>query len=180
MRMLFTAGRRDGAARTLGRIPGQPVSGALGDRLLTNQPTPSASGAARDYLIEARGICKSFGQTRVLNAISLGVCRSEVTCIIGPSGSGKSTLLRSLAFLEEYDAGEVLIEGEVLGYTDKQGRRVKSSLAEINRVRRHVGMVFQQFNLWPHMTRSEEHTSALQSLMRITYAVFCLKKKNKT
>src|SRR3546814_834494 len=152
MRMLFTAGRRDGAARTLGRIPGQPVSGALGDRLLTNQPTPSASGAARDYLIEARGICKSFGQTRVLNAISLGVCRSEVTCIIGPSGSGKSTLLRSLAFLEEYDAGEVLIEGEVLGYTDKQGRRVKSSLAEINRVRRHVGMVFQQFNLWPHMT----------------------------
>ncbi|MCQ9617082.1 amino acid ABC transporter ATP-binding protein [Paenalcaligenes niemegkensis] len=116
-----------------------------------NTNTTQASGAS-EYLIEARAVSKHYGQTQVLKGISMGVRKSEVTCIIGPSGSGKSTLLRSLAFLEEYDSGDVLIEGELLGYVDKGGRREKASLSELNRVRRHVGMVFQQFNLWPHMT----------------------------
>ncbi len=120
----------------------------------------------QDYLVEARGVSKHYGQNRVLNNISLGVRKSEVTCIIGPSGSGKSTLLRSLAFLEEYDTGEVLIEGELLGYVDKEGRRVKASLAELNRVRRHVGMVFQQFNLWPHMTALGNVAEALIRVKR--------------
>ncbi len=120
----------------------------------------------QDYLVEARGLSKHYGTHRVLNNISLGVRKSEVTCIIGPSGSGKSTLLRSLAFLEEYDAGEVLIEGELLGYVDKEGRRVKASLAELNRVRRHVGMVFQQFNLWPHMTALSNVAEALIRVKR--------------
>ena len=120
----------------------------------------------QDYLVEARGLSKHYGTHRVLNTISLGVRKSEVTCIIGPSGSGKSTLLRSLAFLEEYDAGEVLIEGELLGYVDKEGRRVKASLAELNRVRRHVGMVFQQFNLWPHMTALGNVAEALIRVKR--------------
>lgn len=120
----------------------------------------------QDYLVEARGLSKHYGAHRVLNNISLGVRKSEVTCIIGPSGSGKSTLLRSLAFLEEYDAGEVLIEGELLGYVDKEGHRVKASLAELNRVRRHVGMVFQQFNLWPHMTALGNVAEALIRVKR--------------
>lgn len=112
------------------------------------------NGAAPDQsLVQVRNMCKSYGPVQVLNDISLEVRRSEVTCIIGPSGSGKSTLLRSLAFLEEYDAGEVLIEGLLLGYVDKpDGRRVKANRSELNHARRHVGMVFQQFNLWPHMT----------------------------
>ncbi|TAL91343.1 MAG: amino acid ABC transporter ATP-binding protein [Candidimonas sp.] len=137
----------------------------------------------QEYLVEARGVSKNYGAVRVLNNISLGVCKSEVTCIIGPSGSGKSTLLRSLAFLEEYDGGEVLIEGELLGYVDRDGVRTRAPLAEINRVRRHVGMVFQQFNLWPHMTavgnvaealirvkklsRSEAHERALRMLDKV-------------
>ena len=137
----------------------------------------------QEYLIEAREVSKNYGPARVLNNISLGVRKSEVTCIIGPSGSGKSTLLRALAFLEEYDGGEVLIEGELLGYVDRDGGRVRAPLAEINRVRRHVGMVFQQFNLWPHMTamgnvaealirvkklsRSEAHERALRMLDKV-------------
>ena len=75
-----------------------------------------------------------------------------MTCIIGPSGSGKSTLLRCIAFLEKYDAGEIFIEGELLGYVDERGKRRNASDREITRVRRNVGFVFQQFNLWPHMT----------------------------
>ncbi|OWT63497.1 amino acid ABC transporter ATP-binding protein [Candidimonas nitroreducens] len=124
----------------------------------------------RDYLVEARGISKYYGQTRVLNNISLGVCKSEVTCIIGPSGSGKSTLLRSLAFLEEYDGGDVLIEGELLGYIEKDGARARAPLSEINRVRRHVGMVFQQFNLWPHMTAAGNVAEALLRVKKMPRA----------
>ncbi|HJH23858.1 MAG TPA: amino acid ABC transporter ATP-binding protein [Paenalcaligenes hominis] len=104
-------------------------------------------------MVQVQNLYKNYGSIQVLKDISLEIRRSEVTCIIGPSGSGKSTLLRSLAFLEEYDQGEVLIEGVLLGYVDKpDGRRVKANRNELNQARRHVGMVFQQFNLWPHMT----------------------------
>lgn len=132
-----------------------------------NHTSTSSPTGSQDYLVEARGVSKHYGSNRVLNNISMGVRKSEVTCIIGPSGSGKSTLLRSLAFLEEYDDGEVLIEGELLGYIDKDGRRVKAPLAELNRVRRHVGMVFQQFNLWPHMTVLGNVSEALIRVKRM-------------
>ena len=104
-------------------------------------------------VIDVRGISKSFGPLRVLNNVSLTVQRSEVLCIVGPSGSGKSTLLRCMNFLEEYDEGEILIQGKLLGYrADGRGRRVRESEHNIDAVRRGVSMVFQQFNLWPHMT----------------------------
>lgn len=120
------------------------------------------------YLVEVRNISKHYGPVQVLKNISMGVRRSEVTCIIGPSGSGKSTLLRSLAFLEEYDSGEVLIEGRLLGYVDRpDGRRVKAGRAELNQVRQHVGMVFQQFNLWPHMTALGNVAEALLRVKRL-------------
>ncbi|WP_454007391.1 amino acid ABC transporter ATP-binding protein [Alcaligenes sp. Marseille-Q7550] len=131
----------------------------------TISPVPARDPAC---LVEVRNISKSYGSVQVLKNISMGVRRSEVTCIIGPSGSGKSTLLRSLAFLEEYDNGEVLIEGQLLGYVDKpDGRRVKASRAELNQVRRHVGMVFQQFNLWPHMTALGNVAEALLRVKRL-------------
>ncbi len=120
------------------------------------------------FLVEVRNISKHYGPVQVLKNISMAVRRSEVTCIIGPSGSGKSTLLRSLAFLEEYDSGEVLIEGRLLGYADRpDGRRVKASRAELNQVREHVGMVFQQFNLWPHMTALGNVAEALLRVKRL-------------
>ena len=121
-------------------------------------------------LIEMRNLGKRFGDVEVLRGVDLDIERSEVVCIIGPSGSGKSTLLRCLAALETYDTGEVRIEGELLGYGEKNGRRVRASQGEINRVRRNIGMVFQQFNLWPHMTALENVMEALLRVQRLPRA----------
>jgi polar amino acid transport system ATP-binding protein len=124
--------------------------------------TPPAGAPTRRPLIEVRQLGKQFGDIEVLRGVDLDVNKSEVVCIIGPSGSGKSTLLRCIAALETYDRGDVLIEGELLGYTERNGRRVRASQGEINRVRRNVGMVFQQFNLWPHMSALGNVMEALQ------------------
>lgn len=105
-----------------------------------------------DTLIEVDAISKKFGTRTVLKNVSLNIPRSKVTCIIGPSGSGKSTLLRCMALLESYDKGSIRINGELLGYVDRNGLRRKASGREIAQVRRNVGFVFQQFNLWPHLT----------------------------
>jgi polar amino acid transport system ATP-binding protein len=111
------------------------------------------AGGVTQPVIEVRGLGKSFGSAKVLSGIDLVVRPSEVLCIIGPSGSGKSTLLRCMNFLERYDEGEVRVNGELLGYRlDGAGRRVPDRLANVNRVRRGLAMVFQSFNLWPHMT----------------------------
>jgi polar amino acid transport system ATP-binding protein len=104
-------------------------------------------------LLSVSNVSKWFGDHQVLNSVSLAVRRSEVVCIIGPSGSGKSTLLRCMNFLEEYQDGEVLIEGKMIGYTTApSGQRIRDSERNIEALRRDVAMVFQQFNLWPHMT----------------------------
>jgi polar amino acid transport system ATP-binding protein len=121
-------------------------------------------------LIEVRNLGKRFGEVEVLRGVDLDIGRSEVVCIIGPSGSGKSTLLRCLAALETYDEGEVRIEGELLGYGERNGRRVRASQGQINRVRRNIGMVFQQFNLWPHMTALENVMEALLRVRRLPRA----------
>jgi polar amino acid transport system ATP-binding protein len=103
-------------------------------------------------LIEIVGVSKCFGTLKVLNSVSLSVARSEVVCIVGPSGSGKSTLLRCINFLEPYDDGEIYIGGERVGYAvDARGRRRPAKESSVERLRRDVAMVFQQFNLWPHM-----------------------------
>ncbi|WVV62919.1 amino acid ABC transporter ATP-binding protein [Pseudomonas batumici] len=114
---------------------------------------------------------KSFGTLRVLKGVDLEVRRSEVVCLIGPSGSGKSTLLRSMAFLEEYDEGEIHIEGQLLGYVADNGKgRKRAAQARINQVRRNVGMVFQQFNLWPHMTALGNVSEALLRVRKLSPA----------
>ncbi|MFX1765746.1 amino acid ABC transporter ATP-binding protein [Paraburkholderia sp. A1RI-2L] len=118
-------------------------------------------------LIEVHGLGKKFGEVEVLRGVDLEIHKSEVVCIIGPSGSGKSTLLRCLAALESYDRGEVRIEGELLGYRMRNGHRVRASQSEINRVRRNIGMVFQQFNLWPHMSALGNVTEALQRVRKM-------------
>jgi len=124
---------------------------------------PSDKSSTREVMIEAKGLGKRFGEHTVLSDIDLRVERSEVVCLIGPSGSGKSTLLRCLAFLERYDEGEVLIEGELLGFErGRNGQRVPAGNARVRQVRRNIGMVFQQFNLWPHMTVLGNVTEALK------------------
>ncbi|WP_413740208.1 amino acid ABC transporter ATP-binding protein [Sodalis sp. RH14] len=113
-------------------------------------------------ILELRGVGKSFGARRILNDITLQVRAGEVITLIGPSGSGKTTALRCMNFLEAYDRGEILIKGRLLGYRGP-GRAAgdRDGAAGIARVRRPLAMVFQQFNLWPHMTALENVAAPL-------------------
>ncbi|MGV8876787.1 MAG: amino acid ABC transporter ATP-binding protein [Rhodoglobus sp.] len=98
---------------------------------------------------------KSFGDVEVLKGINLTVNSSQVVCLIGPSGSGKSTLLRCVNHLETATSGAILVDGEMMGYNVRGNRLVEANEAEINRRRANVGMVFQSFNLFGHMTALE-------------------------
>ena len=131
--------------------------------VLTHEPVRAPA-----RVIEVRGLVKRFGDVEVLRGIDLDVSTSEVVCIIGPSGSGKSTLLRCIAFLEVYDEGDVRIEGRSLGYRERDGRRTLASERETDAVRSSVGMVFQHFNLWPHMTALGNVTEALRMVKRMS------------
>jgi ABC-type polar amino acid transport system ATPase subunit len=104
--------------------------------------TDVISSAAVTPVVEMRNIRKSYGQHVVLDQINLSVMRREVVVLIGPSGAGKSTLLRCINGLERIDSGEISIDGAALSYQE----------SVLNRIRQQVGMVFQQFNLWPHKT----------------------------
>ena len=96
---------------------------------------------------------KRFGALDVLKGVSFDVHRGNVVSMIGASGSGKSTLLRCINYLEVPTSGDILIEGASLCYrTDADGKRKPRPLSEVNLIRRDLGIVFQQFNLWPHMT----------------------------
>lgn len=98
--------------------------------------------------VEVRGVVKHFGSLQVLSDVSFKVASGTTVCILGPSGSGKSTLLRCINFLEKPDGGEVFIRGERVGFAN--GRAMKEKDLSLTRVR--MGMVFQHFNLWPHLT----------------------------
>ncbi|WP_269454902.1 amino acid ABC transporter ATP-binding protein [Microbacterium sp. H83] len=103
-------------------------------------------------MVEIRGVRKAFGSNTVLEDVSLEIPTGSVTCLIGPSGSGKTTLLRCVNRLETVDAGIILIDGELVGATRHSGRLVEARESAIARTRRHTGMVFQRFNLFPHRT----------------------------
>lgn len=111
-------------------------------------------------MVAAKDIYKGFDGVEVLRGVSLSVHKGEVVAIIGPSGSGKSTLLRCLNRLERVDRGEIAIEGETLCQPDGEGRAQYVSEEEVRRIRRKLGMVFQSFNLFPHLSVLENLTLA--------------------
>jgi polar amino acid transport system ATP-binding protein len=102
-----------------------------------------------------RQVQKSYAENHVLRGISLDVRQGEVICIIGPSGSGKSTFLRALNHLEKIDRGLVYLDGELIGYRAGHHRLVELSNRQLSAQRAHIGMVFQSFNLFPHLTAVE-------------------------
>lgn len=103
-------------------------------------------------MVQAESVYKSFGRLEVLKGIDLEVAHQEVLCIIGPSGSGKSTFLRCINHLEKIDAGRLRVNGELIGYHEKGGLLHEMREREVAAQRQKIGMVFQSFNLFPHMT----------------------------
>ena len=103
-------------------------------------------------MVKVRGLFKSYGARTVLHGIDLDVPAGSVMCIIGPSGSGKSTLISCINHLERIDSGRIWVGGELVGYREHNGRLHELPERRIARMRERVGMVFQQFNLFPHMT----------------------------
>ncbi|MEU7788638.1 amino acid ABC transporter ATP-binding protein [Amycolatopsis sp. NPDC049159] len=106
-------------------------------------------------VVSAQRICKSFGSVDVLKGIDLEVQEREVLCLIGPSGSGKSTLLRCINHLEKIDAGRLYVDGVLVGYRQRGDKLHELREKEVAFQRKDIGMVFQRFNLFPHMTALE-------------------------
>jgi len=120
---------------------------------MTQIADAEAALPAEPDLIEVSHLSKWYGTHQVLKDVSFAVKPSEVVCIIGPSGSGKSTLLRCVNFLEDFQQGSVTVRGKTVDYTTwRSGEGARDMRSNINQIRREVAMVFQQFNLWPHMT----------------------------
>ncbi|MCR5790222.1 MAG: amino acid ABC transporter ATP-binding protein [Lachnospiraceae bacterium] len=111
-------------------------------------------------MVEIKNLKKSFGDLTVLKDVSLSVEKGEVVSVIGPSGSGKSTLLRCATLLETMDSGELSYMGEKACYTDAQGRCVYASKEELKHIRKKFGLVFQNFNLFPHFSVLKNVTDA--------------------
>ena len=142
--------------------------------------------------IEIRGLVKSFGTLPVLRGIDLDVATGEVVVVIGPSGSGKSTLLNCINFLEPFQEGTVRVSGKSVGYNidPTTGIRVRQPERELNVLRTGIGMVFQHFNLFPHMTalgniieapvyvRGEERETAIARARNLLARVGLMNKEN--
>ncbi|MEU7912810.1 amino acid ABC transporter ATP-binding protein [Microbispora bryophytorum] len=106
-------------------------------------------------MVRIRSVRKRFGSLEVLKGIDLDVPAGEVVCVVGPSGSGKSTLLRCVNRLESIDSGRIWVNGELMGYAERDGRLHTLRPHELSRQRRGIGMVFQRFHLFPHRTAIE-------------------------
>ncbi len=118
-------------------------------------PINGNCGPKNPVIVNADHVHKYFGSLHVLNDVSLQVCKNEVLVIIGPSGSGKSTFLRVINHLEKIDSGRITVNGHLIGYTERSGKLVEDSEKNIAAQRMEIGMVFQRFNLFPHLTALE-------------------------
>jgi polar amino acid transport system ATP-binding protein len=122
-------------------------------------------------MVKAEAVHKSFGRLEVLRGIDLEVYPKEVMCMIGPSGSGKSTFLRCINHLEKIDAGRLSVDGELVGYRQRGDKLYELGDTEVCQKRSEIGMVFQRFNLFPHMTALGNVTEAPMRVKRESRAV---------
>src|SRR6478735_5378389 len=121
-------------------------------------------------MVLAEKVSKNFGSNRVLRGISLEVDPGEVLCIVGPSGSGKSTFLRCINHLEVVDGGRLSVDGQLVGYRQKGEKLYELKLKEAAFQRQEIGMVFQRFNLFPHLTAVENIILAPMRVKKISKA----------
>ncbi len=125
-------------------------------------------GVNKMKMIEALDICKSFEENEVLSGISFEVNKGEVVAIIGPSGSGKSTLLRCINLLEKIDSGKITVEDEIMVSTNEVGKAVYADKVELRKIRLKIGLVFQNYNLFPHYNVLRNITEAPVSVAGIS------------
>jgi polar amino acid transport system ATP-binding protein len=126
----------------------------------------AATGPA-PHLVEAVNVIKHFGHNEVLKGVDLSVDRGEVVCLLGPSGSGKTTFLRLINQMETLTGGRIWVDGELIGIEERNGKLHVRKDADIARQRSRVGMVFQRFNLFPHMTALENVIEAPTRVKKI-------------
>ena len=130
---------------------------------MTELVVPAQAGpptAEAGLMVLAEDVHKSFGSLEVLRGVDLAVRPGEVCCVLGPSGSGKSTFLRCINHLEKIDAGRIWVDGELIGYRQRGDKLYELREKEVAAQRRSIGMVFQRFNLFPHMTVLENVVEA--------------------
>ncbi len=147
-----------------------------GDNSMNTQAAPDTAGSTLpgqgttgpELTVQAVNVHKYFGRSHVLKGINMGVKPSEVVCLIGPSGSGKTTFLRCINQLENIDGGRVWVNGELMGYEERQGRLHVLNDAAKARQRQPIGMVFQRFNLFPHMTAVQNVMEAPVQVLRMS------------
>lgn len=118
-------------------------------------------------MVEAINVHKRFGRNEVLKGITLTVAPGEVMVLLGPSGSGKSTFLRCINHLDRLDAGELRVDGSLVGFRESKGRIYEQKESEIALDRTHIGMVFQGFNLFPHMTAMQNIIEAPTKVLKV-------------
>ncbi len=118
--------------------------------------------------LRVEGVRKSYGHVEVLKGIDMQVKPGEVACLVGPSGSGKSTFLRCINHLEKINSGRLYVDGELVGYQEKKGRLYELSDREVCRKRAEIGMVFQNFNLFQHMSVLENIIEAPTRVLKIS------------
>jgi polar amino acid transport system ATP-binding protein len=133
------------------------------------QPSLSNVKAAQNDqpLLDIRGLHKKYGQLEVLKGVDLTMQRGNVVTLIGSSGSGKTTLLRCVNMLEEFQGGQIMLDGESIGYDEVNGKRVRHAEKVIARHRAMTGMAFQQFNLFPHLTALQNVTLGLLKVKKL-------------
>jgi polar amino acid transport system ATP-binding protein len=120
-----------------------------------------------DVMVRAEGLHKRFGRLEVLSGIDIEVRRGQVMCLLGPSGSGKSTFLRCINHLEKINSGVLAVDGELVGYRESGGKLHELHDRDICRKRAEIGMVFQHFNLFPHMTAMQNVTLAPINVLKV-------------
>ncbi len=133
-------------------------------------PTPKVKLADSNIIVKAEKVNKYFGSLHVLKDIDIEVLKNEVVVVIGPSGSGKSTFLRCINHIEKINSGHIYVNGHMIGYHDRNGKLVEDSERNIARQRAEIGMVFQRFNLFPHLTAIENIIEAPTRVRKLRWS----------